>query len=92
VPALTGAAALFLIIFLSVPAPNHKAAPTKGAPAQTTTQPSQPGTGAGQPDTTSNLDSQLNGVGSAINQENADQANANTALNDSQYEIAVPTN
>jgi hypothetical protein len=60
--------------------------PTTTTTPATTTQPVVP---AGTDD--ASLQSDLNDVSAAQSQEDNDQGNANSALNDSQQEIAVPT-
>jgi uncharacterized protein (UPF0333 family) len=66
-------------------AANHETAANAPAAAKATTS-----TTATSSDPT--LTSDMNNVNASLNQSNQDAANSNSALNDSQSEVTVPTN
>jgi cytoskeletal protein RodZ len=89
-PIAVGGFAVLLLGFIFVPKLWQS-----NAPASQDTQTSvQTDTNAQQTPATavsnSDLESDLGNIGGSMNQESSDQSTANTALNDSQQQIAVP--
>lgn len=97
VPAIAGGLVVIALLLVVIPT-GHVAAPkavTSGNTSATT--PAKQGSTTGSTATpavgtdNASLDNDLTGIKNSTNQENADQGSANSAVNDSQNEIAVPT-
>ena len=93
-PILGGSLAVVALLFVTLSPGNHiftsktpasKIATKASYPSQVATVTEAPGTD------NSALASYLSGVQGSMNQENTDQSSANSYINDSQQEIAVPT-
>lgn len=93
-PVLAGGLAVITLVFVMLPSGGHNPTQHGGTTGTGSSgQSSAPQTTA-MSSGTSNADlaSDMNTVNGAMNQENADQNSANSALNDNSQEIAVPTN
>lgn len=101
-PALSGALVLLVVVLVALPSStpmrlnSNKSSVSSGSTAK-----SSPASSGSVPTKTvslpagsddASLASDLNGIGSAINQEASDQNSANSALNDQSQEITIPTN
>jgi hypothetical protein len=95
-PIMAGGLAVLAIVLISLPFGSSTSIATKNTEPlkQQTSMPTQ----TSQKTTTlvpgtdnASLESDLMNVQGALTQENTDQTSANSALNDSQYEIAIPT-
>ncbi len=99
-PVLAGGLAVVAVIFIALPSGSHLAnsvvatktsrstSPTYNGSGQPTTAASAPAVGTDN----SSLQNDLSDVQSYMNQENSDQNSSNTAINDNQQVITVPTN
>ncbi len=93
VPAL--AVVIVIVIAAILILPNNKSGSKSktSSYSQLASQASRGTSGSTLPSGTDNatLASDLNSINTSINRENADQSNANSALNDSSKEISIPT-
>jgi hypothetical protein len=96
-PALAGVAVVIAIVFIALPGTT-----TKNPTSSLVNGPNTASNASSSPKTTAvaapapgadnaALNNDLASITSAINQENSDQGSANSAINDSQQEITVPT-
>jgi hypothetical protein len=100
-PALAAAVVVVVILIIALPGGGSKqaanSAALKTASKINTQQPAKQSTAStvasATPSGTDNasLENDINSVQSSMNQENTDQNSANSTINDSQQEIAVPT-
>ncbi len=96
IPVAVGGVVVVVLVFALLPSGKTNAPGTTGKSSVATTgsptkEQQQSGTVPAGTDN-ANLASDLNSVQGAMNQESTDQNGANTALNDQQQEITVPTN
>jgi hypothetical protein len=92
-PIAAGVAVVLLIIFIALPSSTNDASLNKAnSVANSTPQTEKVATAVAPGSDNASLQNDLNGVQTAFNQESADQNGANSTLNDSQQEIAIPTN
>ena len=90
-PALAGSLAVIAVLVLTIAPLSHTLKSSTQNPQPTQSQPVASSGSATSGTNTASLTNDLNGINSAINQENNDQSSANNALNDQSQEITIPT-